>query len=688
MLKYIKNIFFVIILFFAFAENILVYADIEININENGLGKNVVIETSGLPQNENIKYKFYFPVGADISSISLDDFSDKNGNSKIEIYSKHTQKAGIYKIEIFDKEKNILANSKFKLETEAISIVNSFLFLDKNLAKINENDLINAKIFLVDKFGNPIENKYVRVLSSRDTDKISVAKKTNDNGIAKFDIKSNFVGNAKLFAEFKTSDKNWKKIDEKEIMFAKNINFANSGNSDDNPVVSTQSDGPVDHFEIGEIASEVETGEAYDFSVKAVDSDNEIVTVYQGTITIEVSDENASFSDEYTFKETELGTHNFALGIKFATAGTHTIKVYDSLDPTMQGEFSVTVVESTKEDEPSPEEILTPVITSPQSGEKTNEQSINIKGTANANAKIAIFDGMTEIVSDANVDSEGNFEYLVENLSDGEHSFSVMSLPQGMAAGPVSSDVIVEIDSTKPLLSAIKIEHAGEIKSDDIIVVKVNSEENLKRITIKIDNQETELVETEYGEYTASLPAPSSSGDYSVDLILLDTFENSNEILKATSFTVVGESVVENNNTLPKLESLEIESMNNKVNLNWSLSSDDTIVDHVKIYYGTDKNNLSENKSTNGYKESYTIDGLRSNQKYYFKAVSVDKNFKESEDSAIVSATIKGEEDSTGDNTDRGDDTDDSGMGTTFALITALSISIIFGIFQFVFKKE
>jgi parallel beta-helix repeat protein len=90
--------------------------------------------------------------------------------------------------------------------------------------------------------------------------------------------------------------------------------------------------------------SSVIGGEAFDLTVNAKDQFGNFTSNYLGTVTFSSDDEAATVPDDYTFTAADAGVHTFTLGATFFQNGIRDIVATDTLDPTITGKSSSSVV--------------------------------------------------------------------------------------------------------------------------------------------------------------------------------------------------------------------------------------------------------------------------------------------------------------------------------------------------------
>jgi hypothetical protein len=102
------------------------------------------------------------------------------------------------------------------------------------------------------------------------------------------------------------------------------------------------SSGPLDHFSLL-AASPTTAGSPLSVTVTARDAAGNPVVAYRGTVHFTSSDQQAVLPPDYAFTTSDAGTHTFTAGATLKTAGSQTITVADTTQPSAAGSASVTV---------------------------------------------------------------------------------------------------------------------------------------------------------------------------------------------------------------------------------------------------------------------------------------------------------------------------------------------------------
>jgi hypothetical protein len=98
------------------------------------------------------------------------------------------------------------------------------------------------------------------------------------------------------------------------------------------------------HFAVAGLPGTAAAGAANSVTVTALDSSNNVVAGYAGTVHFSSTDGSAVLPADYTFMASDAGTHTFNAGVTFKTAGPQSVTATDTTaNPAVTGSQSVTV---------------------------------------------------------------------------------------------------------------------------------------------------------------------------------------------------------------------------------------------------------------------------------------------------------------------------------------------------------
>ncbi|MBU1018605.1 MAG: fibronectin type III domain-containing protein [Patescibacteria group bacterium] len=596
------------------------------------------------------------------SELILEGETDEDGELQLDMDGYHLKQAGNYEIKgKYSNENNYGQTDSFKVYEDSVSLNKSLLEADQSTAEATGYDPVKLSITLEDKYGNPINNHEISIISSRSGDYITPYSetKTNDQGKTTFYAYSDEVGISTYTAYDMTSNITLSGR-AKVAFFSPTKTLKDIGGDNLFTSVLLASDGgeagPVDHFEIEDIEEQVDINKFVNFTVTAYDENDLTVEDYTGTIRFGSSDDNSDLPNDYTFMAEDQGSHTFSLSLRFGTTGLHTLSITDIDDRDIEGEIEVqvgtegtgnaTVTPNTTEESDADFTLLTP-----QAG-TYSLSTIEISGQAEYGLYIDIYDN-SEILTEVFTTPDNAFSYEAD-LGSGLHQLYAVTKDADGNELETSETVSVTIDMDAPILDYVTISPEGDLAAGSTFSVEIFSEPNLNQAGIILGDKIYELQEsiTTKGVYKGTLLAPETEGIYELDIILVDTLANeiqySNQatISVVEAVVVVEEEVVEIEEevvvTPSDITGVEAINGDSRVTLTWEAAvsgSENTFIDHYKIYYGPDPELLFSTVETYDSSTTWYIPGLQNDTTYYFQVVAVDS---EGAESLGRSATMEG----------------------------------------------
>ncbi|HLG26113.1 MAG TPA: Ig-like domain-containing protein [Candidatus Gracilibacteria bacterium] len=581
--------------------------------------------------------------------VTVSATTDQSGIAKVDLYDYHTRRAGTYSVGAALKGSLPISRTSFTVYPDEVSEEKSTLGVQKNVARADGNDQVYVTVTLHDQYGNPFQGHSVSLISSRAHDNVAAASgssTTDSNGNVHFVVSSGESGVSVLSAVDSTSG--GVLASRAQVAFLKADAYMDDvGGSLTSfiPIAAAQDAGPLHHFEIGDLPETIQPNQNVTFRVTAQDQNDLTVENYTGVVHFSADGDNGSnveLPEDYTFKAEDLGTHQFSLGLKFTTAGTYKIVATDINNTAIKGEKTVTAGSGGTQQQQGGAK---PVITSPQSG--TSSQNVQtITGSAPAGMNIKIFDNDQEIGA-VQADSSGSFSYQTTPLSDGDHEVYVVTLDSSNTVQGTSDTIMLTIDTTAPTVDEIQITPTTGIMPGQVLSIKVLSEENLSEAAMIFNSEIFELTPSldQPGAYVASLTAPATAGEYTIDVVLVD--ELGNESTSASVATVAvsadGGSVATQEETQQETQETQTQETqvsdnlppsqvfgviaygsDKRVTLIWEAATDEGAVDHYKVYYGLDPANLDQQADTFDAATTWYIPDLENGKEYFFAISAVD----------------------------------------------------------------
>ncbi len=598
-----------------------------------------LLKSSVLTANKNITFVVEKP---DLSVVRIPAQTDIDGIAKADLYGHQTKMAGVYKVSLYyTGSSDTSAQSVFSVYPDQVSKTQSMLLATTKMLEASSEDHSFVRVTLYDAYRNPIKDHQVKLFSSRPKDVIEAINTgiTDENGRASFKVYSDYVG-VSVYTAMDVSSNVILDAREELVFYApipKEIggNFLLDSSIFQANIMESSNDdlvipGPVDHFEIEGLKSTIKVNTDQTLTIVAKDKDGNIAKNYMGSILISTpDDENAILPNngEYTFKEADQGKFTFNLALRFSHVGNQFVQVLDKNNWKISGEKSVEIIPQQAVNVSEHSSSLQ--IKSPTDGGRFGSNLIVITGQGDPNINLKIFDDDIKI-ADTETDSDGFFTYQAKNLSSGSHTFYLMS-----EDGQVSQSVSISIDINPPVLNSISIHPDGAVHSGEMIRVSISSEPNLDSVLLRIQGLEKELYPEagQSGTYAGSFSAPSSSGSYPIDLLLVDDLGNKSEF-KSQKTILVGEDEL---SYPPKVENVEGISSDSEIILSWDpVKNHTSSISSYHIFYGTSYENLDKNIQSSGDSNILKIENLLNGTQYFFSVKAVDSKGLESEESSVV----------------------------------------------------
>lgn len=637
-------------------------ADISyVNASDTVVGQSSLIKAKNCDPNARVILSIIKPDG---SNVAVTSESDANGNLTYELSGYHTRLAGEYNLTLKQTTAQTgQSKTLFYAYATDLSKGDSSTLTNKAVVAADGKDYARIYVTAKDKYGNLLKGRGIKAFSYRNEDIISPSIAITDSlGVAQFSVKSQKKGIAGIMAMDVTEDII---IDDRvNISFVEPSEYVADVGGDYIGVANAAEFGVLDHFEIEGIPSVVKKNENITFTVKAVDSDLLTVEDYTGTIRFSSEGDNSSavkLPENYKFLGSDLGQHQFSLGLSFAEDGTYKIVVNDLTDKFKKGETTVVVGEKVTLGGSSSEDA--PVITSPAGGTYSQSEQ-TISGNAKSGTSVKVFDNNQQIGA-VIVGTTGKFSYETGSLSDGAHTIYVVSTDTitNEIIG-TSETVDINIDTTPPQIEDIEITPSTGIKAGSVIDVKVYSEENLSQAALIFNYDIVELNASiaDPSIYVGTIQAPAELGVYTISVLLVDELQNEATYDDQATVTVdtEGGSVDlngDNSNVEPPVDTADNEEIvpdenvpsvvsgliaygsDKRVTLVWDAATDNGLVKNYKIYYGPDVQNLDNEVETKDASTTWYVPSLKNGEEYFFAVTAIDD---EGNESSVKSEIVSG----------------------------------------------
>lgn len=644
-------------------------------------GYSAALRTSVGNPGQRITFRVEKPDG---SLIELEEYADEAGVAKTDFLGYHTKEVGIYHVTVFvgDSRNGESFSGTFEVFPDITSPIHSQVMATKDSAEANEADVVKIRVTLRDRNGNPIPSHFVDLISSRASENIEPIGNgaTNAFGEIYFYITSSEEG----ISYFSALDRNAGVTLEdraKAVFFRSQTSQSSSQNQanlfgmnsflSDNETTSEDQEynsngffdgtspgesGVIHHFEI-DLPNEVFLGKDYNLTIRAVDSEGNVVPDYQGTIELASTDESASLPGDSEksrgrmfFTAEKMGVATASLAMKFGELGQQTITAYEWDSETggvtnITGEKTVTVVGSCVGSEcnggitPPPNSNDPITITTPSEESEISGTNVIIAGVASLSGEVRVFVDNIALKT-ITVDQNGSFTGTITVSKAGSH---VLVVKDSLDPTKTSQPIPFSIRNLPPELLDFSVSPSENVSPGASISVTLSSEANLQEASISLEGKNVpstpfSLLESSVtpGIYAVTFPAPVEPGTYTLSVRLKDSFGLVAEPNTTKTITVQEKS------SIPVPENLETIAGDGEITLSWSLPEDETSPSKFELFLGTTEEEMEKTSEALGKKREKTFTNLENDTMYFFRLRAIDANGEEGEFSETVSATPEG----------------------------------------------
>jgi hypothetical protein len=378
----------------------------------------------------------------------------------------------------------------------------------------------------------------------------------------------------------------------------------------------------IDHFEFQGLPPTINPNEQATFTVATYDAANQPVTNYQGTITFSVKGSNQTFvilPADYVFKPEDLGIHTFSLALSFKQAGTYTVDVSDTTDPSVFGthtfEVGTVVVDMTTSNIS---------ITSPLSGSYNNASQM-LSGTATPGANLKVFENDIPM-GDLTADASGNFIYTMGVLADGKHSVYVASVDETGATITAQSNIVdITIDTTPPEVSNVVLDPSDSVGPNEQVKVQLYAKETLSKAILSF-NSATFTLAASGDFYETTIASPAITGKYPLDFTVADELGNETKVSGKVFLTVK----MGNAPQVPDVTGVKVEAFDGRVVINWDVPQTALKIKNYRVHYGLFADQLVNVLDTFTDAPTWYIPGVQNGVQYFIAVTAVDEGGNES----------------------------------------------------------
>lgn len=570
-------------------------------------GYSAMISTTATSAGQNAEFKVIKP---DNSELLISAVTEEDGIARLDLYGYHTRQAGEYKVAVrISSTENFSTYHAFQVYPDDLSDTYSTAEASDTAVDADGRSEVIINVELRDQYRNPLANRLVNLISSRAEDAIrALATGTDKNGQIKFAVSSSVKG----VSTYSILDPTTGLIlaERPKVVFVEPIDAIGGDNQNltasflGTTSTGEQLAGPVSRLEISDLPAQARANETVSFVITATDVNGNTVTNYTGTVYFATTDSEATIPQKYTFIPEDLGSHEFELAIRFQTKGTQTVNVTDWDDPAVLGSANIIVTD--KIDVGGKVTLETP-----QAGTYTTNTFV-LSGKSTPLVDVDLYDGNTKLKTVAST-SDGEYSWTATGLTDGTHVF------QAKSGEAESEKVRVEIDRSGPQIENIYIDPKDPLPVKTAFTLYVESDPNLSSVIAVFNNSSYTLKEKtdEPGTYTALMATPETSGDYPIDVTLIDELENKTE--NKDAYIV---KVIEDERYLG-VYGVVAKAGDSKVDLSWSATEG---ASSYLVEYGITPGEYFDSLDTNTAVTSATIYNLINGRTYFFAVTALDED--------------------------------------------------------------
>ena len=574
----ILSIFLILTAIFS-AQNI--FANFWFDVNDTIAGNSSEIKTSLIDTWTQIEAKIKKPWWG-VLKLHWRAWDDKK--STIEILWYHTKIAWKYTVEIKNYKKD------FNVFAWNLSIDKSKIFSSESSVSA-KNDTVKIIAEIKDKYWNVIKNHKLKLLSSRYEDLFKSECKTNKNWKCVFEVKSEKEGSS-IFTIIDLTENKVLNERVKIIFYTPEEKFAIWWNQYLASLLDWESWWLLDEFDNFWVVSYFEIEFSNDIKINdkdnsmtilAKDADWNIVKDYQGTIKIEIpDDENAilPLGGEYRFKPEDLWKKKFDLATTFTKKWKTTINVYDfsegQLNESVKWTKEIIIWDKWGSESENKNAIK---IKSPTNLSKIASNQIQVNWNAEAFSSLKLYINESLAKENIDVDKDWSFIVTIKWLEDWKNKIHLVEMEWQKRS---SETIQIEIDTEAPRINDIKIYPQWEIDVNTKYNITIFSEPKLPKVRVLIDWNIETLTEKAWEEWTyeSSLSAPSKKWEYPINIILADNMWNEEEYQNQSSIKT------KELKKLPpdKIDTVDTTVKKNEISIKWTEPNSQIEIREYKIY--------------------------------------------------------------------------------------------------------
>lgn len=489
-----------------------------LQVNDSVAGEDLSVRVSGVMADELLSIQLKRPNG---SNIDVSAQADEWGIAQTSVFGLHLQNAGLYKISVQRPFETL--QESFDVLASGPSAFRSEIEMKTESAPADGVAQVGFVVRAQDAFGNDLVNKKVRVLSSRNSDKIEIQSQTNNKGEIQGYVTSTQPGVSTLSVLVE----DMVLFEKPEIVFfLADDSIVNAGQGSSlgqflkAQLFTSKKQSDVSYFTIEDLPDTVTVDKNLSLRIVARDDNGNVVPDFAGTVRFSSSDDDATLPSDYVFTAEDQGEHTFFLAFRFSNLGDQTLAVHDLSDFRITGEWAGAVVLENGEQNP----ILSSTVNIAKPTPGTYRANrVTVAGTAVSCPTIKLIDGFTVLTDDLAVDQGGNWIYQTPTLADGVHEFQAFCAPDETIQ---SNKVPIKIDRTPPAGMSVELVPAAECYAPGTeISLKVGSTEPIADAGCTFEQIPVQM-SANGGLFEGTLRAPLKAGPYELSCFVSDVLGN------------------------------------------------------------------------------------------------------------------------------------------------------------------
>ena len=334
-----------------------------------------------------------------------------------------------------------------------------------------------------------------------------------------------------------------------------------------------------------EAPATVTVNEAFDVTVKAVDSSGQVVPDYRGSIVFStdwIADTVPMPGKSIAFTEDDAGVKKFSKGVIFKRKGTNKLYVTTLKDEAV-GEVSILVEEGSVSTTTETEEVN---IITPANDTKITGSVITVSGKSRKNSKILLSLNGKDIGT-VTSDDTGLFTKEITDISQENNILKASLLDASDNTLGTSPEVRFIRSNESSSIYGLVISPNNSVEPSTDITLTVDAIKGLAEVTILLDNSLLTAKETAEGKYSLTTKAPLKEGTYPITVTAKTVTNQETKKENITTLTVLPkqlEAPVESKK--PTFKNIKAETQDQKITFSFEVENPPTNLATFRITYG------------------------------------------------------------------------------------------------------